>query len=188
MQEKITGEIDLSDNEFHLVQRLMGFFYSFDYSAYTAEEEQNESSSVSSSSNFDLHAEMYAIANKYQVPSLAQIALQKYTEQMYKDCSLGDFLGSISKIYELTPAHHRELRDVAVERTRRYMGKIQTDDQNRRTFRRVVQDVPDYAADLLHSYIDAPIRGCCRRCGPHLKAEVMRLKCPTCGKSGISAE
>jgi hypothetical protein len=49
-----------------------------------------------------------------------------------------------------------------------------------------LQDVPEFAFDVLQSFVNAPLRGRCSFCGPNQNAEAIQIRCKRCGKGGFS--
>jgi len=56
------------------------------------------------------------------------------------------------------------------------------DDKRRAT----LQDVPEFAFDVLQLFVNAPLRGRCFSCGPNQSAKALQARCLNCGKGGIS--
>ena len=54
--------------------------------------------------------------------------------------------------------------------------------------RATLQDVPEFAFDVLQLFVNAPLTGRCYSCGPNQAAEALQARCIKCGKGGISLE
>lgn len=113
----------------------------------------------------ELHAEMYALGDKYQAPGLSKLAMQKYEDRLKRDWIPQAFLRSIARVYKLTPESDRELRNATFHHTRSNFKQFQSDDAIRVQFKETCLDVPEFAVRLLESYIDIPLWGNCRQCG-----------------------
>ncbi len=135
-------------------------------------------------SALELHAEMYALGDKYQATRLSRLAMQKFKDKLKREWIPRDFLRSIAKVYKLTLESNRELRDATFLHARFNIGQFQSDDATRLQFKETCLDVPEFMLDVLESYIDVPLTGDCFQCGPHQPVEPIQLRCPSCMKGG----
>lgn len=135
-------------------------------------------------SALELHAEMYALGDKYQATELSRLAMQKYKDRLKRDWVPRDFLRSITKVYKLTPESNRKLRDATFSHARSNIGQFQSDDAMRLQFKETCLDVPEFMFDLLESYIDVSLTGDCFQCGLHQSVEPLQLRCLSCMKGG----
>ena len=158
----------------------MDFFYGGDYSDLTEGDEGKEEPL----SMLELHAEMYALGDKYQTPGLRRLAMRKFNSRLRSEWAPQDFLRSIARVYKLTPESNRKLRSVVLRHARSNIEHFQSDDAIRVQFKETCLDVPEFALHLLQSYIDVPIRGDCNQCGRGQPVEPTQLRCLTCGKGG----
>lgn len=145
----------------------------------------------SSRSILRTHAEMYAIADKYDLPTLSELAISKFQEALTMwdwDYDSMEFLESISKVYDLTPESNRGLRDIVISYARKYAEEFREGNELASRFESAAHNVPGFAADLLIHYMDAPISGHCSECGPRQKVQVVQLQCRNCGKHGAKLE
>ena len=132
----------------------MDFFYCGDNSDPTKGNEDKEKPL----SMLELHAEMYALGDKYQAPGLSRLAMQKYEGRLKRGWVPQDFLRSIARVYKLTPESSRELRNATSRHARSNIEQFQSDDAMRIQFKGTCLDVPEFAVDLLQSYIGVPLR------------------------------
>jgi hypothetical protein len=137
-------------------------------------------------SELRLHAELYAVADKYGLPSLADHAKSRFIATIHDSWDPYGFLESINAIYTLTPGSNRGLRDVAVARTRLQGKKDFPEGRAHALMKRICLQVPEYAFDIVDSFMQKPILGRCRDCGPNQKVEALQLRCLRCGKGGAS--
>ncbi len=156
------------------------FFYCGDYSDPTGGDEGKEEPF----SILELHAEMYALGDKYQAPGLLRLAMQKYEGRLKRDWVPQAFLRSIARVYKLTPESNRELRNATFRHARSNIEQFQSDDAMRIQFKGTCLDVPEFAIDLLQSYIDVPLRGDYSQCGRRQPVEPIQLRCLKCGEGG----
>ena len=154
----------------------MDFFYCGEYS----DPSEGDKGKEAPLSALELHAEMYALGDKYQAPELSRLAMQKYEGRLGRDWAPQDFLRSIAMVYKLTPESNRELRNTTLRHARSSIEQLQSDDMMRIRFKETCLDVPEFAVDLLQSYIDVPLRGDCSLCGPHQPVRPIQLRCLKC--------
>jgi hypothetical protein len=62
-----------------------------------------------------IHATMYALADKYQVDGLSQVAKAKFQESLDRHVDSEDFIAAVQLTYRNTPESNRGLRDVIVQ-------------------------------------------------------------------------
>ncbi|KAF1848748.1 uncharacterized protein K460DRAFT_80395 [Cucurbitaria berberidis CBS 394.84] len=61
-----------------------------------------------------IHATMYALADKYQVDGLGQVAKEKFESCLHHHANSGDFVAAVQLAYGATPDSNRGLRDAVV--------------------------------------------------------------------------
>ena len=183
-QESVSNTIKLEDDDLYIVERMISFMYFNTYSDQDPEPEEGPSSR----SLLRTHAEVYAIADKYDLLELSELARAKYSSALTWECDPAAFLESIPKVYNLTPDSNRGLRDVVLRYARQHAEELREDEELMSLFESVAHSVPGFAAELLVQYMDAPIMGRCHDCGPHQKVQVLQLRCKNCGKGGASLE
>lgn len=158
----------------------MNFFYYGDYSD-PIEGDKGKEGPLSA---LELHAELYALGDKYQVPGLSRLAIQKYEGRLKRAWDPQKFLQLIARVYNLTLESNRDLRNAALCHARSHVGKLQSDDAMRTQFRGTCLDIPEFTADLLQLYLHVPIRGDFFQCGSDQPVEPIQLRCLKCGKGG----
>ena len=99
-QEGKTGIITLSDDDPDTVERMLSYLYCSDYE-----------SGEDSSSGFN-NARVYAIAEKYDIPLLKELAKERFVKWAEDNWSHRDFPAVAREVYESTLSSDRGLRDV----------------------------------------------------------------------------
>lgn len=95
-----------------------------------------------------------------------------------------EYLSVVSDVYTV-PAPTNALWAIAVEYARvKFRDMMQSTDLE--ILRAMLEDVPEFAFDVLQLFINAPLRGRCFSCGPNQNAESLQVRCLSCGKGGIS--
>jgi hypothetical protein len=169
--------IALPEDSVTVVEKMIEFLYTANYTV-------DDTQASPSPSNLTLHAELYAIADKYGLPSLAGEAKSQFLNTTTSTSwDAQDFLNSIYSIYNLTPESDRGLRDVAINCARSHSREL-FQGSVRELLQAVSLKVPDFAFDLLGSFIQTPVLGRCSTCGPNQKVECLQLRCLRCGRGG----
>ena len=126
-QEKQTQELKLPAEEEFLIRRLLCYRYTTGYSDDPYDDERNPPSDIKAPAYLNrlhLNAQMYGIADKYDVPSLKEKAGEKFDTAIHVRQKINPFTGAslvdeimeaIPCIYSSTPDRDRHLRDRAVE-------------------------------------------------------------------------
>ena len=152
-KETTSQQVELKDDDVHIVERMLHFFYAASYPAILP----GPHTDMSLRSELDVHVEMYAIADKYQVAALSVLAKDNYQHVVngYDDCIA--VLRSVPKIYNSTIKTDRGLRDIAVAEV---IAKVVNKMEGRQMssgkrsevvplLESVVSDVPGFALDIL---------------------------------------
>jgi speckle-type POZ protein len=155
---------------------MLTFLYTADYDLDTDR---------SDSLPLQLHAQMYSLADKYQIPALMQLATKKYKQVLQIKPTFKDYFLSIPDIY--TPqTSGTELRALVVDYARRYLGRALGQEHLRTSLLEIIDEVPEYGFDVIETFAEAPIRGKCFSCGPDQGADPLQARCRKCGRGGVS--
>ena len=77
-QESKTQRLELKDDFKEVVERMITFFYTFDYDDSMAGDSAVEDGSARPRDHMQMNAYVYALADKYQVANLKSLALEKF--------------------------------------------------------------------------------------------------------------
>jgi hypothetical protein len=160
---------------------MLQFLYTSDY-----ESPLGDDGTYEMRSRLILHAELYAMADKYGIDTLANQSKVLYLACTSTSWDPQPFFDSISPIYQLTPDTNRGLRDVAVSCARSHRRALSHEASIREMWRTVCDNVPEFAFDVLDSFMKAPLLGRCHKCGPGQVLQALQLSCLRCGKGGAS--
>lgn len=156
---------------------MLRYFYTGRYT-----EPMNESKGLP----LQLHAQVltYNLADKYDIPTLMRLAEKKFRSTLDQGPTPEEYLSVVSDVYSI-PTPTNVLRAIAVEYARtRLRDMMQSADLE--TLRATLQNVPEFAFDVIRLFVNAPLRGRCSSCGPNQNAEALQARCLNCGKGGIS--
>lgn len=129
MLEKRTGKIDLTveedcEGEVIVVEAMLKFFYTFDYddtkkeeSEATIDDPMDDSEDGDYIANIAtqsvlFNAKVYTMAEEYGCLDLSELARLKFETAVQKHWNTEEFADAVRYVYEQTPAHGRELRQV----------------------------------------------------------------------------
>jgi hypothetical protein len=157
-----------------LLHKLVQIFYSIDY-----DEAIPDDSDVSV---LQLHAKMFALADKYEIIDLLSVAADKYSARCLTFWEPSEFLSSISDVYNGTPPSISALRRHVYTEIRRKLPAMLNDKTISEHYDQAVTEHPGFAKDLLQSYVVEPVFKHCYTCGSHQRMEVLQLRCKTCRK------
>ncbi|CEI70405.1 hypothetical protein FVEN_g1089 [Fusarium venenatum] len=131
--ETTQSKIEIKDFETNVVEAMLSFIYSFDYDA----------ASDSSSMVFD--AQVYQIADKYDIPALKICSKEKFASAITAGWNTDDFPVAVSIVYETTPLEDRGLRDLVVDIAQKNIDTL----VGRDGFCELLRKTADFAADLI---------------------------------------
>ena len=118
---------------------MLDFMYSHDYSDIpTADTDE------STDDPLVINARVYALAEKYQIKGLKDVAKGKFITELEMDWTDKDFFTAIKIVYTTTPSFDRGLRDAVnavVYNNRNYL-------QYRLSFMELVREHGDFAVDV----------------------------------------
>jgi hypothetical protein len=157
-----------------LLHKLVQFFYSIYY-----DEAIPEDSDVSV---LQLHARMFALADKFEIIDLLSVPADKYSARCLTSWELSEFLSSIPDVYNGTPPPISALRRHAYTAIRRKLPAMLNDKTIWEHYDQAVTVHPGFAKDLLQSYVVEPVFKHCYTCSSHQRMEVLQLRCKTCRK------
>jgi speckle-type POZ protein len=177
LQEAHTGIIDLDDDDPVPVEVMLKYFYTGKY---------NEPIDESKGMRFQLHVQVltYNLADKYDVPTLMGLAEQKFKATLNSWPLAGDYLSAVRDVYTI-PTPSNALRTITIDYARTNFRNIM-ESPDLDILRTTLLDEPEFAFDVLQSFVNAPMMGRCSSCGPNQKAKACQARCTKCGKGGIS--
>lgn len=156
------------------LEKMISFFYDMDYDeAFTEGAVEGP---------LQLHAQMFALADAYDIADLLLKAKAKYAERCAKAWNPLEFLSSVSDVFELTPASVKDLRQVACVAVRRYLPGMLEDPTIAESFDKTLSGNPAFTKDLLESYIKNPLFGYCQTCRSDHGMEPLQTRCQSCSK------
>ncbi|KAI9809482.1 MAG: hypothetical protein M1826_003896, partial [Phylliscum demangeonii] len=165
--EAESANIRLDDDELPLVRRMIDFLYKLDYSDEgeppNPSSEYEDGAVIRESPPTDLlecsaltvHARMYAIADKYQIPGLKDLSKRKFSTTVTDKWNNESFSHAVRVVYNSTPQNDRGLRDVVARIGREHIHAL----RDRGEFKCVLREVNDFTLNVLNLAVnDLPTR------------------------------
>ena len=162
------------------LKKMVKFFYSMSYDDEIPEVTEGET--ASHISLLQLHARMFALGDRYDIPGLRDVAVKKYSSRCAVSWEPLEFIESLYDVYERTPPSLRHLRNAACILMRKYLPKMLDDEAVATAYEDIIIDVPEFTRDMLGIYVTAPLYGDCSRCGSNQAFEALQVRCNGCGK------
>jgi hypothetical protein len=164
---------------------MLEFLYSGDY---TTDAKDDNSSASDDTLNLNLslkhHAQVFNLADKYDIPSLAQTATRNFARTLEKGVEPLAYLSAISEVY-LIPSASVAIRSLAVQFARGSFRDWMTDEEFVRDSREVVASVPEFAYDLLELFVKEQESCECPDCGHYHPTVKPQKRCSGC-KKGVT--
>ncbi|KAL9065532.1 MAG: hypothetical protein Q9161_008184 [Pseudevernia consocians] len=149
--------IDLSDDTKSIVYRMVEFLYRGDYQELDHADYQTIDKDVidrSGAHHAVLHADMFAVADKYDIAALGDVAKGKFEKALSRTAiANGHYLEVINHVYSTTPESNRGLRNVIVEQTQIRGSRIQEDPVLNPRLKEIVSTTRQFAWDLINSQL-----------------------------------
>ncbi|CAG9989382.1 unnamed protein product [Clonostachys byssicola] len=124
-KEAVTAEINLAEDDPIAVKIMMNHFYNLNYSDGSTTTSET-GSTLPGDKKFLLldHAKVYSLAEKYGVPSLKKLAVDKFERQARKDCDGEDLVDAAVEAYTGTVPKDRGFRDEVVRAMTNHMDVL----------------------------------------------------------------
>src|SRR5271156_1713249 len=129
--------VDMSYME---LKKMVNFFYSMNYDDEIPEETGDETRPPISL--LQLHARMFALGDRYDVPGLRDMAVKKYSSRVAVPGAPLELLESIYDVYKGTPASVRQIRDTADVLVRKNLPKMLDEAAVATAYEKVLTEVP----------------------------------------------
>ena len=158
-QETFTGVIEIVDISYLELNKMVQFFYSMSYDDDIPELTERETLSLISL--LQLHARMFALGDRYDIPGLRDVAVKKYSSRCAVSWEPLEFIESLCDVYERTPSSIRHLRNAACILMRKKLSRMLDDKAVAAAYKKVLIEVPEFTKDILGIYVTAPLYGDC---------------------------
>lgn len=131
---------------------MITFFYTWDYDDTMSSEVKSEPDSKEPSSDLQLNAWMYAIAEKYEVPDLETMSLQKFKNaaaRVLTNVDVPALLDAVRTLYKYIslPESDTKLRDILLDTWVLASNELKTA-QARPLIVSLFSELPEFALDV----------------------------------------
>lgn len=167
----------MADISYLELKKMIMFFYSMNY-----DDDIPEAAELETVSLLQLHARMFALGDRYDIPGLRDVAVKNYSSRCAVSWEPLEFLKSLCDVYERTPSSIRHLRNAACISMRKKLPKMLDDKAVAAAYEEVLIEVPEFTKDMLGIYVTAPLYGDCSTCGSNQAFEALQVRCNGCGK------
>ena len=139
------------------LKKMVQFFYSISYNNDIPKLTERETLSLISL--LQLHARIFALEDRYDIPGLRDVAVKKYSSRCAVSWEPLEFIESLYDVYERTPSSIRHLRNAAYIIMRKKLPKMLNDKAATATYKKVLIEVPEFTKDILGIYVTASLYG-----------------------------
>lgn len=174
----------MTDESILVVKILLDYLYTGDYSELINDSpaDVQPEEPLLSTSPLQLHAQMFALGDKYCIPELCNTALGKYLNIIEGDFDPFAYLESIPDVFFSPLRNNTGLKDVAVRVPRDNLKSYLQDASIHAKYDCITAQVPEFTKQLLETFWDAPLLRDCEGCGPKRPMSVLQIRCRKCGR------
>lgn len=158
-----------------MVRKMVYFLYGGNYGTSMKGEE-----GYGSVSGLQVHARMFALGDKYDIPALREFAANKFLTRLTTFSTDLDILGCVPDVYRLTPPSVRSLREMLSKEARLRLEKYLKDLESREAFESVTTEVPEFVTDVLDMLVKTPLLASCFKCARIKPMTLVQAKCCDC--------
>lgn len=174
----------MADISYLELEKMVDFLYSMSYDDEIPKQTEQEAGNHRFSL-LQLHARMFALGDRYDIPGLREVAVKKYSSRSVVSWEPLEFLESIYDVYRRTPPSIRQLRNAAGNLMRKNLRKMVEDKVIAISYEKVIDEPPEFTKDMLRIFVKVPLYGDCNTCNSNQAFEALQIRCKRCGK-GIS--
>lgn len=174
----------MKDESILIVRKMIDFVYKGDYSELIDDSPADNPPKVPllPISVLQLHAQMFALGDKYCMPELCDAAAGKYLNRIVGQFDPSEYLDSIPDVFFSPLSHNARLKQLAVRSSRENLRFHIQDTAVRAKYDSVAAHVPEFVKEMLDTYFDAPLLGDCDNCGRGKPMSALQARCRKCGR------
>jgi hypothetical protein len=174
----------MMDESIPVVRKMLDYLYTGDYSELIDDSPTDVLSEVPlfPISALQLHAQLFALGDKYCIPELCDAAAEKYSNRTADHFDPFEYLDSIPNVFFSPSSHNGELKELAVRLSRDNLGFHLRDISIRTKYDLVAAQAPDFVKEVLDTYFNAPLFGDCQNCGRRRPMSALQARCRKCGR------
>ena len=121
--------------------------------SYSTGNPSNDLLRTQSATPLSIHADMYALGDKYQVEGLCTLATSKFSASLSRHWNSTDFITAVQTVYSSTPDSNRGMRDVVAQAFQNHFG---TDITKNPLIEAKLHTIDELSFELLKSWPQKP--------------------------------
>ncbi|KAM5475685.1 hypothetical protein MauCBS54593_001377 [Microsporum audouinii] len=164
-KESSENTIELGDDDPRAIEAMISFMYKFDY---------HQTGGEASSMLFD--AKVFGVAEKYGIAALKICAQNKFKVAIQIGWNTDEFLDVIAEVYNEISCADRTLRKLLATVCYDNIRELFKKDH----FKVLLEDIPGFAADVIHLFMSKLREYACPSCSTRLKGPTGT--CSACGR------
>jgi len=176
-KEALSGVYIMEEDSLPMIKKLIDYFYTADYNENV---DQPNTESHQRVSILQVHARMFALADKYDIGGLRVLSAEKFSSRFKSSPDGLELLESVPDVYTLTPPSVKTLRSRLTLCARIILKKSLQDKSVREVYEKIANEYPDFIKEVLDLYIKAPLFGNCLTCGNYSAVQTLQARCLTC--------
>lgn len=171
------------DETIPVVRKMLEYLYTGDYSEFNVDSPTGapEKETLSSMSPLQLHAQLFALGDKYGILELCDAATERYSSRLIGKFDPFEYLDSIPDVYFSPLSHNKGLKKLVVSFSRDNLRFHLRDTSVRAKYDSIAEETPDFVKEILDTYFDAPLLEDCQ-CGRARPMSVLQARCQKCGR------
>ncbi|EJP69417.1 BTB/POZ domain protein [Beauveria bassiana ARSEF 2860] len=182
-QESEEEIYEVNDSSYPIVVGMVTFMYTGSYKA----PDENSTVVHKGYAGVLFHAGMVALADKYLIPSLRELALREFRKCVDWETNLRALLQSVSGVYAIEGDGRAELRHILVNRFDSRLAFHIEDHGMEHLLREISEITPQFTIDLAMALLLTTSTARCQSCHEtihtaRVRVSAGRIKCKTCGR------
>ncbi|KAK4544760.1 hypothetical protein LTR36_004009 [Oleoguttula mirabilis] len=134
-------KIKLDDDDPEVVNAMLHYLYNFDYGG-------DYDNSPDRIAPIMLDIRVFAIADKYLITPLKELAVEVFTERAAAGWGTDEFAAAISEIYSIIPEHEDHMRRIVVRAVQEHATELFSEGPSYASFNSVMRQIADFGADV----------------------------------------
>ncbi|KAI7257543.1 hypothetical protein KC343_g6462 [Hortaea werneckii] len=156
------GTITLKEDDPQVIDALLHWLYNFEYDEYGLSQDHQ--------CPMVLDVRVYAAADKYFVPNLKRLAVEKFEKHTKAGWKSDGFANAIPEAYVVVPESDRTLKNIIIDVASAHKAALFHPSKGSEVFKRLTAELPEFGKDLLVASNITWIEG-----------EWVKYRCPGCG-------
>ncbi|KAG6280354.1 hypothetical protein E4U47_000635 [Claviceps purpurea] len=160
--ESARGVFEIKETSHMLVRRMLDYIYTGDYDDFDSNIlvqkdhlSPQEVAELDITDYLALHLKMMELGDMYMVDGLSQVRSEKFAEHLTSQTARHILVTIVPEVYALKIDSSDTLRKVVIDCMRKKMSMLPLENDVEASLKIVSQNVPDFACELIKSYMKA---------------------------------